>query len=118
MRQLRFLFVAAAIVGLCGPWVSGQDKAKSKDDKDAPAKFRGQLPANWGKLSLSDEQKQKVYEVQGKFQSKIDALAKQIKDLKDEEKKEMEHVLTEAQKARLRELLAGKAPASPKDKDK
>jgi Spy/CpxP family protein refolding chaperone len=117
MGRLRVVILGAAFVGLCSPWVEGQDKTK---DKEPPAgKMRGQLPQNWGKLSLTDEQKQKVYKVQGDYRPKIDALQRQISDLRDQERKELETVLTAAQKARLREIAAGKAPAEDKSsKDK
>ena len=39
---------------------------------------------------------------------------KQMKDLKDQERKELEKVLTDAQKARLREIITSKSPAESK----
>jgi Spy/CpxP family protein refolding chaperone len=118
MRGFRFLVVAFALLALCSPWVEGQDPTKPKDSKDPAPKMRGQLPQNWGKLGLSDEQKQKIYDAQNKHRAKIDALQKQITELKDQEKKDMENVLTDAQKARLREIVAGKAPADGKTETK
>jgi Spy/CpxP family protein refolding chaperone len=105
MGRLRVVILAAAFIGLANPWVEGQDRAK-----DAPAKLRGQLPQNWGKLGLTDEQKQRVYRIQSEVRSKVDALEAQIADLKEKERKDLEGVLTAAQKARLREILAGKGP--------
>jgi TolA-binding protein len=119
MARLRLLVVTAALVVVGSPWVVGQDAPRSKDP--AP-KMRGQLPPNWGKLGLSEEQKQKIYSAQTKYRSKIDDLKKQIAELVDQEKKDMEAVLTDAQKSRLREIVSGKAPADgksdtrPKDK--
>jgi Spy/CpxP family protein refolding chaperone len=118
MFRLRLLVVAVALVVVASPWVEGQDSTKPKDAKEPAGKMRGQLPQNWGKLGLSEEQKQKIYEAQGKYRTKIDALQKQIADLRDQEKKDMEVVLTDAQKARLREIVSGKAPADSKAKDK
>jgi hypothetical protein len=109
MKGLRLLAVAVGLVVVGSPWVAGQDPTKPKDP--AP-KMRGQLPPNWGKLGLSDEQKQKVYAAQTKYRDKIDSLKKQMADLLDQEKKEMESVLTDAQKTRLREIATGKAPAA------
>jgi hypothetical protein len=60
MARLRVVILGIAFVGLCSPWVEGQDKAK---EKEPSTKMRGQLPPNWGKLGLTDEQKQKVYRV-------------------------------------------------------
>lgn len=117
MFKFRLAIVAAALMGVGIPWVGGQDP-KSRDSKDAAPRLRGQLPQSWGKLGLSDEQKQKIYGVQDKYRSKIDALNKQIAELKDQERKDMEGVLTAAQKARLREILAGRAPSDSGGKDK
>jgi Spy/CpxP family protein refolding chaperone len=107
MRSLRGVFLVVAVALLAGPMLQGQDK---KDD--TPAKVKGVLPANWGKLGLTDEQKQKVYKVQADYNDKIGVLEKQLKDLKATEKSEMEKVLTDAQKARLAELLKSKLPAT------
>src|SRR5438067_1039804 len=107
MNRLRMVALAVGLVVVCSPWVDGQDATK-KDSKDPAPKMRGTLPQNWGKLGLSDEQKQKIYEAQNKYRAKIDALKKQITEMQDQEKKDMEGVLTDAQKARLREIVAGK----------
>jgi hypothetical protein len=111
MIRLRGLVVLLLFAFVLGGVSVGQDK------KDEPVKFKGVLPQNWGKLGLSDEQKQKVYKVQNDYDLKIAALEKQLKDLKAQEKGEMEKVLTDAQKARLKEILLGKVPAEDK-KDK
>jgi hypothetical protein len=108
MKPVRMVVAALGLAFVTSPWVVGDEPAKVKDP--AP-RMRGQLPQNWGKLGLSDEQKQKVYEVQTRLRAKIDALEKQMAELKDQQKKEMEGILTTAQKARLREIIAGKVPA-------
>jgi Spy/CpxP family protein refolding chaperone len=84
----------------------------------ADTKLKGTLPANWGKLGLTDDQKQKVYKVQADYKDKIADLEKQLKELKDTEKTDMEKVLTDEQKKRLRELLGSKAPAEEKKEEK
>ena len=81
-------------------------------------KIKGVLPANWGKLGLSDEQKQKVYKVQADYVDQINKLEAQVKDLKAKEKTEMEKVLTDAQKARLKEIILGKLGEEKKDEKK
>ena len=111
MTSLRGVFLVVAMALLAGSWLHGQDK---KDD--TPTKVKGVLPANWGKLGLTDEQKQKVYKVQGDFGDKIAALQKQVTDLKAQEKAEMVKVLTDAQKTRLKELALDKVPAIPDKK--
>jgi Spy/CpxP family protein refolding chaperone len=112
MTRIRMFAVACIFASFCSPWVAGDDKPKAKAGNDSPAgRVRGQLPQNWGKLGLSDEQRQKIYKVRADYGNKIDALQKQISALRSAERKEMEKVLTDAQRARLREILAGRAPA-------
>jgi hypothetical protein len=99
-------FVSVVAVTLvAGSWLLGQDK------KDSSSKGKGSLPANFSKLGLTDEQKQKVYAVQGEFRSKMDDLKKEMRRLEKMQRAEMEKILTDAQKARLREILLEKAPA-------
>jgi Spy/CpxP family protein refolding chaperone len=96
---------------MSGGFLLGDDK--KPDDKDPKAK--GTLPPNWKKLGLDDSQVQKIYKLETTYRTKIDALKQQIEDLKAEEKVEMEKVLTDAQKARLKELKLGEKD-EPKDK--
>jgi hypothetical protein len=79
-----------------------------------PPKLKGFLPANYGKLGLSEEQKQAIYKVQADYDAKITDLENQLKKLKADEKKAIEKVLTETQKAKLRELLLGEKEETPK----
>ena len=118
MRRLRLLVVAGALVAIGSPWVAGQDKGKDAKSKEPPpAKLKGQLPPNWGKLGLSEDQKQKVYEVQGKYHKDLEELRKKMDELKDKEKKDLEEVLTKDQKAKLKDIISGKVPGDAKDKD-
>jgi TolA-binding protein len=87
MSRLRVFLLLFALVGLCSPWVEGQDKPR---DREPAPRMRGQLPQNWGKLGLTDEQKQKVYKVQNEFRPKIEALQRQISELRDQERKEFQ----------------------------
>jgi hypothetical protein len=106
------VFAAAAIQLFCAFALSvlqGTDDPK----KNAP-KTRVALPQNWSKLGLSDEQKRRVYGIQAEFRVKVDELKQQIDDLKKKETQEMFKILTDAQKARLREILADKAPSDDK----
>jgi hypothetical protein len=114
MSRLKVLLGMAAIALVIYLGTLGES---ASDAQDAPAKIRGQLPANWGKLGLSTEQKQKVYAVQDKYDGKIADLEKQIQQLKKQEREEMEAILTEAQKLRLREIILKKVPDVPPSKD-
>lgn len=91
----------------------GQEKS---DTKAAPAKVAkkpaGRLPAQYGKLGLSAEQRTKVYSVQANYKKQIDELQKQIDALKTKEDTEVEAVLTADQKKKLDELLAASKKAA------
>ena len=97
--------------------VVGQDTKKEDPKKDVkkdvkkdepPAKTKGFLPQNWGKIGLTDDQKQEVYKVQGKYNGEIDKLEAKIKEIKSTRDKEMKGVLSADQKKKLDEILTGK----------
>src|ERR1700678_2025200 len=101
MMRLRGFVLLAGLVLVTGGLYG--------DDKTEPP-VKGRLPTYWTKLGLSDEQKQKVFKVQGDHHDKVAALEKQLKELKDKEKTDLEEILTEEQKKHLRELIASKGP--------
>lgn len=112
MLRIRALLAVAMVAAVVSSASFGEDK---KDEKPA-VKAKGQLPANWSKLGLSDEQKQKIYTTQTEYRSKIAELEAKIKELKKHEREDMEKVLTDTQKTRLKEILLEKAPGDKKDK--
>jgi hypothetical protein len=114
MYRLRLGVMALVVALFAGGWLMGDDP-KGKDDKDPPAKIKGTLPKYWKKLGLSEEQVQKVYKIQADYQAKIAELDRKKEALIKEEKAEREKILTEAQKALLKEIILGE---TPKDKDK
>jgi len=87
-----------------------EEPAKKDEKKDQPVtKAKGTLPANWGKLGLTEDQKQKVYRVQNKYNDEIDVLELKIKEIKEKLAKERLEILTPEQKKRLRELAESKS---------
>ncbi len=72
--------------------------------KSQTKEFRGPLPFYFGKLGLSEAQKEKLYAIQDAYDEKIAVLEKQIEDLKSERDKSMETLFTPGQKLRLQEL--------------
>jgi Spy/CpxP family protein refolding chaperone len=84
--------------------VVGQDAKKN----DPPVKAKGMLPQNWGKIGLTDDQKQEIYKIQGKYNAEIDKLEAKIKELKGTRDKEMKAVLSADQKKKLDDILIGK----------
>jgi hypothetical protein len=103
MLRLRVgLPVVAALLLACG-WLSGQD-AKTKEDVKEPIVIKGNLPKNWRKLGLSDDQTKKAIRIRAKYAAQLQDLQKQIDELRRQERGELEKVLTEGQRARLKEL--------------
>jgi Spy/CpxP family protein refolding chaperone len=110
-RLVRSLFCSVIVILLSVALTPAQEK------KDVAPK-RGQLPQNWSKLGLSDEQKAKVYAIQAEYKAKIDEIKKQMEELQKQERRALEAVLTPAQKNRLRELLLEKVPGAGSGSDK
>jgi hypothetical protein len=96
------------VIGMLSLMAAG---GQAFDDTEVPKvepKLRGVLPPNFRLLGLTEEQKQQIYKIQNDFNAKIAALEAQIKKLKAEERLAIEKVLTEAQRARLKEILREK----------
>jgi hypothetical protein len=106
MVRAGFLALLAATLMLSSG-VVGQDQ---KDEKkvDPPVKVKGRLPANWGRLGLSDSQVQAIYRVQNKHNEEIAKLKEKIKELEAARERESKAILTTEQKKRLDDILTGK----------
>ena len=124
--RLCICVTALAAALLAGGWLMGDDKKT-----DDPPKAKGQLPAHFKKLGLTDKQIKEIYKIEAEYHEKVVALQQQIDDLKRAEHLDVDNVLTEEQKAHLRELLTAEVPekdkttppvtdkpAPPPDKDK
>jgi hypothetical protein len=113
-----YLGVTALAVGLlAGGFLMGDDKKP-----DEPAKVKGKLPAHFKKLGLSDQQMQQIFKIEASYADKVEALQKQLADMKKAEHQEIDSVLTDEQKAHLKELLTAdvgsKDKTAPVEKDK
>jgi hypothetical protein len=108
--HLRFFALMLAIVVLSGPGVFSQEK------KDPKEPVKGMLPTYWKQLGLSKDQTQEVYTIQAKYKADIAKLKDQIEELEAKQRKDLEKVLTEAQRTKLREIIAEKAGLSPETK--
>jgi hypothetical protein len=110
---MRVEFRSAAIVALAlfamlgGSWlVRNQGESFADDDpvavqEDEPSR---RLPTYYGRLGLSDEQREAVYGLQASYGEQIDALLTQIEELRATRDAEMEALLTPGQKLRLQEM--------------
>lgn len=114
MKRAFTLIGVVAITLVASGILFGDDKDTKKDTKGVK---QGSLPANYSKLGLTDDQKKKIRDIQGDYRAKIQDLEDQIKDLRKKERSAVEEVLTDAQKARLRELLLEKAPGEREKTD-
>lgn len=104
MSRVRLSAFLVGVFLLAGASV-GQDKGKKDDPPKEPVtKYKGQLPQNWKKLGLTDDQTQKVYKINAKYNEQIDALEAKIAELKGKRDKERFEVLTDGQRKRLAEL--------------
>jgi hypothetical protein len=109
MRAFRACAVFAIL--LTTLTVSGQDKTESP-------KIKGWIPADWGKLALTDQQKKQIYTIQAEFQPKIQAIEKEIRLLKGKEWEDMKAVLTAEQKDHLKAIILKKAGEDDKKDEK
>jgi hypothetical protein len=62
------------------------------------------LPMHFKKLALTKDQEDKILKVRGEYDAKFAALRKQLQELEVQEKAAVEKLLTDAQKAKLKEL--------------
>ena len=82
------------------------DKSEKKARKTAGKRGRVQrrLPVYFAKLELTEEQRDKVYEIDAKYRPQIQELQEQMKSLRAQRTSESVGVLTKAQKRTLKDL--------------
>jgi len=96
---------------MAGSLLVAQDKKPEGKAPAAAKKSVNRLPNNFAKLSLSDEQKKKILDIQAANDSKIAELTAQLNALKDKEQADVEAVLTPDQSKLLAEIKAAKKKA-------
>lgn len=117
MMARRVLVTGLMALVVCG-FAGAQEAKKTTGKKDAAEKATGRLPNNYGRLGLSDAQRQKIYGIQAKYQEQIEALTKQLEELRQKRDTEIEAVLTAEQKTKLQELQAETAKKKSSAKGK
>lgn len=111
-KRFASTVVAASLALALGTQLSvestvGQEKSASKPTPAKVAKKpAGRLPAHYGKLGISSDQRAKIYGVQSTYKKQIADLQKQIDALKTKQNTEVQAVLTADQKKKLDEILA------------
>jgi hypothetical protein len=83
-----------------------ESKVKTKTGRRAFDPTR-RVPMYFGQLGLTDEQKESIYAIQAKEMPKIDALEKQVEDLRGQMLRDCEATLTSAQKQLLEQRRTG-----------
>ena len=117
MTRVRNLFGLLAVLVLVG-WLVAADEKKATDDKtDTSSHPKGQLPQGWKSIGLTDAQKTQIYTIQSNYRSKIDELEQKIRELRQQERAEELKVLTDAQRARLKEIVEEKVTGDVSKKD-
>jgi hypothetical protein len=117
MTRLGKVFGLLAVVLLVG-WLVAADEKKAGDDKtDSAPRAKGTLPQGWKSLGLTDAQKATIYTIQANYRGKIEDLEQKIRDLRAQERAEELKVLTDAQKARLKEIAEEKVSGDVSKKD-
>jgi Spy/CpxP family protein refolding chaperone len=86
-----------------GSQTDSPTKAKTSKKGFDPAR---RVPMYFGQLGLTDDQRESIYKAQGKHLPKIEALQKQIEEIRGQMLKECEAVLTPAQKQLLEQRRA------------
>lgn len=94
-------FVLVALF-ICG--VSPADDAPKKPQKSR-GKIVNRLPNNYGKIALDDTQRKKIYSIQTSYRSKMQALLRELEDLRSQQNLEIQSVLSVEQTAQLKTIL-------------
>ena len=94
MSRVCALFLFGAMFVLAGGLVGQEPKKDDPKKEDPAAKVKGTLPKLWGKIGLSEEQKQNVYKVKAKYYDEIEKLESKVRELKATEDKELKAILT------------------------
>lgn len=97
-RALILAVSVGALVAVPFTLTAQPEKKPAVEDRRSP------LPNYFGKIAVSDEQREQLYGVQDAYGDKIEALQKQVKALIAERDQKMEELLTPGQKLRLQEL--------------
>lgn len=122
-RILVSLFALVVTVGTLN--AVAQTKSKSSSSKSSTTAKKKEsskyhrLPTFYGQLKLKEEQVSEIYEIKDDYGPRIEALLKEIEDLKEEQAEEIKDVLTRTQVTALNKLIAaggssGKSASSSK----
>jgi len=112
MRLARVLAGGALLATLV---LLSADGVLSQEKKDG--KMKGQLPQGWSKLDLSAAQKEEIYKINREHKEKVDKLRDEIRKLDEEYSKKRVAVLSDEQRKKLIDIVAGDPKDKPKGKE-
>jgi Spy/CpxP family protein refolding chaperone len=115
MIRVRLAVTASLALLMVAGVLMGQDGKSAQDDATPPpTKAKGVLPKYFKSLGLTDDQRQKVVKVHAAYAAKLANLKEQMEQVASEERAELNKVLSDTQRVRLRELIL-KEPDASKD---
>jgi len=114
MRLARVLAGRALLATLV---LLSSDGVLSQEKKEKEGKTKGQLPQGWSKLDLTAAQKEDIYKINREHKDKVDKLKEEIRKLDEEYTKKRVAVLTDEQRKKLIDIVAGDPKDKPKEKD-
>jgi hypothetical protein len=105
-KKVALLSVVLSVVGVFvsgGPLSIGQEKAEKASTEAKPEKkaAKGKLPAYYADV-VSGEQREKIYAIQAKYDSQVKELNAQLAALAKKINDEIEGVLTDEQKQKVK----------------
>lgn len=104
-RTTTTLAALLLIVAAAAPQFTSAQAPQAAGVQAAPKeKPRGRLPNLYGKLGISEDQRDRIYTIQAEYDVQIDDLLTQLEDLRARRDRTVENVLTDGQKHRLHEL--------------
>lgn len=116
------LLVALSLTILATAVISAQDGLQTVAvQKKKRRKLRGRLPNYYGKAGVTKTQRKQIYAIQAMYRDRLQALQDQIDELKAKQAAEIEAVLTDAQKKKVKafvEAARKKREARKKKRDK
>jgi TolA-binding protein len=112
MMGRRVLLAGVLAAGLLCTGLAFGDDTKSKSDTGKPA-AKASLPPHFKQIGLTEEQHNKVVSVIAEYRSQIEALTKQLNELKEKQHQEIAKLLTEEQKEQLKKIMAANALGNP-----
>ena len=125
MKRLSLKLLLVACLAVCPVLLSGvestsarlsaQEKTQAEETPQEKTRKppRGRVPNGFGKIGISEQQKEEIYTIQGRYKAQVEDLLAQLEELKSQEAEEIHNVLTDDQKLALKKYR-DEAPAKRK----